>query len=88
MSHRSILAASLATAFGIKPDEADARLLTFVGALKSHLDTHGEAVLPGFGRLVNVDRPARTGRNPRTGETIEIEAKTVVKFREFPSSKA
>lgn len=87
MSHRSILAASLAATFGIKPDEADARLLVFVDALKAHLDEHGEVVLPGFGRLLKVDRPARTGRNPRTGETIEIAAKSVVKFREFPSSK-
>lgn len=37
--------------------------------------------IPGIGKLVLVNRPARTGRNPRTGEAIEIPAKQVVKFR-------
>ncbi|RJP21267.1 MAG: HU family DNA-binding protein [Candidatus Omnitrophota bacterium] len=37
--------------------------------------------LPGFGKLVIQKRKARTGRNPSTGETIKIPAKTVVKFR-------
>ncbi|HOI28650.1 MAG TPA: HU family DNA-binding protein [Melioribacteraceae bacterium] len=38
-------------------------------------------VLPGLGKLVLVDRKARQGRNPKTGETITIPAKKVVKFR-------
>jgi DNA-binding protein HU-beta len=38
-------------------------------------------VLPGFGKLVKVKRKARKGRNPATGEEINIPAKTVVKFR-------
>ena len=37
--------------------------------------------LPGIGKLVLVNRKARTGRNPATGETIQIPAKKVVKFR-------
>ncbi len=41
----------------------------------------GEFVLPGFGKLVKVARAARMGRNPATGESIQIPAKTVVKFR-------
>ena len=41
----------------------------------------GEFVLPGVGRLVRVDRKARMGRNPATGEAIKIPAKRVVKFR-------
>ena len=42
---------------------------------------NGEFVLPGFGKLVKLDRKARMGRNPATGETIKIPAKKVVKFR-------
>jgi DNA-binding protein HU-beta len=38
-------------------------------------------VVPGLGKLVQVKRKARTGRNPATGETIKIPAKTVLKFR-------
>ena len=37
--------------------------------------------LPGIGKLVLVNRAARMGRNPATGEAIHIPAKTVVKFR-------
>ena len=37
--------------------------------------------LPGLGKLVLVNRKARMGRNPATGETIHIPAKKVVKFR-------
>ena len=37
--------------------------------------------LPGFGKLVKQKRKARKGRNPATGEEIQIKAKTVVKFR-------
>ncbi len=41
----------------------------------------GVFVLPGIGRLVRVERKARIGRNPATGEKIKIPAKKVVKFR-------
>jgi DNA-binding protein HU-beta len=37
--------------------------------------------IPGIGKLVLVDRKARIGRNPATGEQIQIPAKKVVKFR-------
>lgn len=38
-------------------------------------------VIPGLGKLLLKDRAARAGRNPITGETIQIPAKTVIKFR-------
>jgi DNA-binding protein HU-beta len=38
-------------------------------------------VLPGLGKLVLVQRKKRTGRNPRTGESMVIPAKKVLKFR-------
>ena len=38
-------------------------------------------VVPGLGKLLLVQRAERQGRNPATGETITIPAKTVVKFR-------
>jgi DNA-binding protein HU-beta len=43
--------------------------------------------LPGIGKLVLVNRKARTGRNPATGETIQIPAKRVVKFRVAKAAK-
>ena len=43
--------------------------------------------LPGFGKLVKQQRKARMGRNPATGESIKIAAKTVCKFRLSKSIK-
>ena len=48
---------------------------------------NGVFVLPGIGRLVRVDRKARMGRNPATGEQIKIAAKKVVKFRVAKAAK-
>jgi DNA-binding protein HU-beta len=47
----------------------------------------GVFVVPGLGRLVRVDRKARIGRNPATGEQINIPAKKVVKFRVAKAAK-
>jgi DNA-binding protein HU-beta len=41
----------------------------------------GQFVVPGVGKAVKAARKARVGRNPQTGEAIQIPAKTVVRFR-------
>jgi len=43
--------------------------------------------LPGIGKLVLKNRAARMGRNPKTGEPIQIKAKRVVKFRVAKAAK-
>jgi DNA-binding protein HU-beta len=43
--------------------------------------------VPGLGKLVLVNRKARMGRNPATGEAIKIPAKRVVKFRVAKAAK-
>src|SRR5574341_748415 len=48
---------------------------------------NGMFVIPGLGRLVRVERKARMGRNPATGESIKIPAKKVVKFRVAKAAK-
>src|SRR5467141_2244029 len=48
---------------------------------------NGVFVVPGLGRLVKAHRKARMGRNPQTGEPIQIKAKTVVKFRVAKAAK-
>ena len=53
----------------------------------SEVKTNGEFVLPGFGKLVRSERKAREGRNPATGATIQIPAKTTLKFRVGKSMK-
>jgi len=47
----------------------------------AYVEAKNGFTLPGIGKLVLVNRKARIGRNPATGEQIDIPAKTVVKFR-------
>jgi DNA-binding protein HU-beta len=54
---------------------------SMVGAVKISLKKGGSVSLVGFGTFAVGTRAARTGRNPRTGETIKIEAAKVPKFR-------
>jgi len=53
----------------------------------SEVKKNGVFVVPGLGRLVRVDRKARMGRNPATGEAIKIPAKKAVKFRVAKAAK-
>ena len=53
----------------------------------SEVKKNGLFVLPGIGRLVKINRKARMGRNPATGETINIAAKKVVRFRIAKAAK-
>jgi len=48
---------------------------------------NGEFMIPGIGKLVKAQRAARLGRNPATGESIKIKAKTTVKFRVAKAAK-
>lgn len=61
---------------------ASAQLLELVSDLTlDDLKKEGVALLPGIGKIKVVDRPARTGRNPRTGEAMEIPARKAAKLR-------
>src|SRR6202034_2503553 len=63
-------------------------ILTFISDLAiKEVKKNGLFVVPGLGRLVRVERKARIGRNPATGESIKIAAKKVVKFRIAKSAK-
>ena len=44
------------------------------------LKSGGEIAIPGIGKLSVTHRAARSGRNPKTGETLQIEAKRVPSF--------
>lgn len=58
----------------------DEVLTHLADAVEGQLNTTGEITLPGIGKLRSELREARTGRNPKTGEAVEIAAKSVVKF--------
>lgn len=58
-----------------------------VGLIYTEVRKTGEVVVPGLGKLLKKNRPARMGRNPATGQQIQIPAKTVVKFRVAKAAK-
>lgn len=61
---------------------ASAELLTLISDLTiADLKAEGVALLPGVGKIKIVDRPARTGRNPRTGEAMQIGARKAARLR-------
>jgi DNA-binding protein HU-beta len=71
----------LAETVGVTTKVAKSLTTAYAELAVAETKKNGMAVLPGVGRLVRVDRKARLGRNPATGETIKIPAKKVVKFR-------
>ena len=56
-------------------------------AITAELKASGSVSLVGFGTFEVGERAARTGRNPRTGESIKIDAAKVPKFRAGKSLK-
>ena len=82
---KSQIAAEIATTNNISKKAATEVLESIAQLAYKHAkDTF---TLPGLGKLVLVNRKARTGRNPATGETIQIKAKRVVKFRVAKAAK-
>jgi DNA-binding protein HU-beta len=79
------LASTIAEKNGITKKQA-VEILDQIAALayKHAKDTF---TLPGIGKLVLKNRAARIGRNPKTGEQIQIKAKKVVKFRVAKAAK-
>jgi DNA-binding protein HU-beta len=82
---KSQLVAAIAEKAALSKKQAG-EILDHIAALayKHAKDTF---TLPGIGKLVLKDRAARMGRNPKTGEAIQIKAKRVVKFRVAKAAK-
>jgi DNA-binding protein HU-beta len=66
--------------------KAAGEILGFI-AETAYKEAKNTFTLPGLGKLVLVQRKARMGRNPATGEAIKIKAKKVVKFRVAKAAK-
>jgi DNA-binding protein HU-beta len=60
--------------------EAHAAVNSMLENILLALKDHEDVTLTGFGTFKTVKTKARTGRNPRTGETMEIRASTRIKF--------
>ena len=78
---KSGIMAAVAEAAGITKKQAVAAYEKILDiAVKGAKQEEKGIMLPGFGKVKLVKRPARTGRNPATGETIKIKAKKVAKI--------
>ncbi len=75
------LVASIADKADITQSQAEAALSATLESIQDALKSGDSVSLVGFGTFSANERPARDGRNPRTGETIKIAAKTVAKFK-------
>jgi len=65
----------------ISKAQAGDALESFINHVSQTLKKGDKIALTGFGTFSSSERAARTGRNPKTGEAIEISAKTVAKFK-------
>ena len=79
------IAASLAETVGLTKKQAVETLEALVAL--AYKNAKNSFTIPGLGKIVLVNRKARMGRNPATGETIKIAAKRVVKFRVAKAAK-
>jgi DNA-binding protein HU-beta len=77
--------ASVAETVGITKKQAAEVIEALVGL--AYKQAKNSFTIPGLGKIVLVNRKARMGRNPATGETIQIKAKRVVKFRVAKAAK-
>ena len=82
---KSQIAASIAETVGMTKKQAVQVLETITGL--AYKNAKNSFTLPGLGKLVLVNRKARMGRNPATGQAIKIPAKKVVKFRVAKAAK-
>ena len=82
---KSQITASIADTVGLTKKQAVQTIEALVAL--AYKNAKNSFTIPGLGKLVLVNRKARMGRNPATGQTIKIAAKRVVKFRIAKAAK-
>jgi DNA-binding protein HU-beta len=79
--NKSDLIVSVANLTGLKQADAKRAIDAVFDSITGALKNKEEVRLIGFGTFVVTERPATEGRNPRTGEKLQIAAKRLPKFR-------
>ena len=83
--NKTELVKAVASGSGLSMSDASKAVGAMIGAIARSMQAGEPVVIPGFGSFTVRERAARSGRNPRTGEKIEIgEAKTPI----FKAGKA
>ena len=81
MLNKTELIAAVAEKAEISKKDAEKAVKAFTDAVAEELAKGGKVQLVGFGNFEVSERPAREGRNPRTGETMTIAASKTPKFK-------
>ena len=79
--NKTELIAAVAEKAEISKKDAEKAVKAFTDAVAEELAKGGKVQLVGFGTFEVSERPAREGRNPRTGETMTIAASKAPKFK-------
>ncbi|HVR44990.1 MAG TPA: HU family DNA-binding protein [Thermoanaerobaculia bacterium] len=81
MAGKADVVSAIAEQAGISKKEANAAYDAFVGYIADTCQSGERCSIPGLGSFSVSERKARTGRNPRTSETIQIPASRNVRFK-------
>ncbi len=79
--NKTDLIQAIAQTAGLSKKEATAALDATLAAITDALARREDVALIGFATLSISERPARTGRNPQTGQPMQIPATNVIKFK-------
>ena len=79
---------SIADGHGTSQDSVRATVDAFLSSIESGLEQGNDVTIQGFGSFVHRQRAARKGRNPRTGEAIEVAASNSVSFKPAAALKS
>ena len=79
--NKTDLVAAMAEQTNLSKQDAEAALKAFIDVVSEELKKGEKVQLVGFGTFEVSERAAREGRNPQTGETMEIKASKTPKFK-------
>ena len=79
--NKAELIATMAETYGVSKKDTEQVLNAFIATVQKTLKQDGKVQIPGFGSFEVRERAARSGRNPLTGEAIEIAAAKVPAFK-------
>lgn len=79
--NKTQLVSAVADDTGLTKVDAEKAIKSTIDTIKKELSDGGSVTLIGFGTFSVIQRAARTGKNPQTGETIKIPSKKVPKFK-------
>ena len=85
--NKNELITSVSEASGLSKSDAGKAVDGVIGAITGALKSGGDVRIVGFGTFSVAHRKATTGRNPRTGEPIQIKASKMPKFKPGPPLK-